>query len=108
MDGSAAPPRTTVGPPTLADHWGLVLAMGVLAVVLGIVLSVWPKATLGLLAVLVSLHLLFSGAVSLVAAIGSRELDRGLRTLVGLSGILSVLLGLVLLRAPQQTVVVVG
>jgi uncharacterized membrane protein HdeD (DUF308 family) len=109
VEESGAPgPVRTSGPSAVADHWGLVLALGILTVGLGIVLSVWPKATLGLLAVLVSLQLMLSGLVSLVSAVGSRTLDRSAKALVGLSGIIAVLLSLVLLRAPQQTLVVVS
>jgi len=112
-DQPAARPTTGTAPTGLtvsvvADHWGLVLGLGILSVLLGIVLSVWPRATLGLLAVLVALQLLASGVLSLVAAIGSGALDRSTRTLVGLSGIVAVLLGLVCLRAPQQTLAVIA
>jgi uncharacterized membrane protein HdeD (DUF308 family) len=103
---SASPPVT--GPTTVADHWGIVLALGVVTIGLGTALAIWPKASVTVLAVLVALQLMASGLVSLVSAVGSRTLDRGARTLVGLSGILAVLLSLVLLRAPQQTLVAVS
>jgi uncharacterized membrane protein HdeD (DUF308 family) len=92
----------------LADHWMLLLTLGVVTVGLGIVLSVWPGPTLHLLAILVSLQLLVTGLVSIVGAVASQTADRGARTITGISGIVGVLVGLVLLRAPQQTVVVVG
>jgi len=102
---SRAPADT---PSAVADHWGVVLALGILTVALGILLSVWPRATLGLLAVLVSIQLMITGLMSLVSAVSSRTLDRSARALVGLSGIIGVLLSLVLLRAPQQTLVVIS
>jgi uncharacterized membrane protein HdeD (DUF308 family) len=109
VDRQDSPMRSlSTGMSPLADHWVLLLTLGVVTVGLGIVLSIWPGPTLRLLAVLVSLQLLVTGLVSIVGAVASQTADRGARTITGIAGIVGVLVGLVLLRAPQQTVVVVG
>lgn len=104
----AVPSSPSVGVTAWADQWGLVLTLGLVTFGLGFVLTFWPEATLRILAVLVSVQLLLTGFVSIVGAVASRTSDRGTRTIVWLSGIFGVLVGLVLLRAPQQTVAVVG
>jgi uncharacterized membrane protein HdeD (DUF308 family) len=101
----------TIDAPTGAvreSPWALVLAAGVVTAACGLALAFWPEATLRILAVIVAVQLLLTGVVSIVGAVAAGGADRGVRALVVLSGILSILVGLVLLRAPQQTVVVVG
>jgi uncharacterized membrane protein HdeD (DUF308 family) len=100
----------TIGGPTgsIREAWGLVLTLGIVTASCGLVLALWPEATLRILAVVVAVQLLLTGLAGIVGAVAGGDVDRGVRALVVLSGILSVLLGLVLLRAPQQTVAVVG
>jgi uncharacterized membrane protein HdeD (DUF308 family) len=88
--------------------WALVLVAGVVTASCGLALAFWPEETLRIVAVIVAVQLLLTGLVSVVGAVAVGNVDRGVRTLVVLSGILSILVGLVLLRAPQQTVVVVA
>jgi uncharacterized membrane protein HdeD (DUF308 family) len=87
----------------LADHWGLVLAYGVVTLGLGIVLAVWPGETLTVCAVL-----LVSGVFRIVTAIAASGLDTALRVLSGLTGALALIVGLLFLRDPLQTVLVIG
>lgn len=94
-----------VGLNRLADHWGLVLAYGVVTLGLGVVLIVWPDATLSVFAVLVAIQLIVSGVLRIVMAIGSDSVSSGMRALVGLSGGLALIVGLLFLREPLQTVV---
>ncbi len=102
--GTAVPPRLT----RLADHWGLVLTFGLLTVVLGLALAVWPEATLKVLALLLAVQLIVTGVLRIVSAVASRQVDGGLRALLGLVGALGVLAGLLLLRAPLQTLTALG
>jgi uncharacterized membrane protein HdeD (DUF308 family) len=92
----------------LAGHWGLVLAYGVLCLVLGLLLAVWPRETLTLSAVLIAVQLLVSGVLRLVMAIGARGIDGGVRVLLGLSGGLALVVGLLCLRDPVQTLLYVS
>jgi uncharacterized membrane protein HdeD (DUF308 family) len=92
----------------LADHWGLVLAYGVVTLGLGVVLAAWPGETLLVCAVLIAIQLIFSGAVRVVMAIAMGSAETGMRVLMGLTGALSLLVGLLCLRDPVQTVVVIG
>lgn len=105
------PPRYGAVPPGLsglAEHWGLVLAYGVLTLGIGVVLAVWPDETLKVVAVLVGIQFLISGVLRIVAAIGSTSLDGGVRALMGLAGALALIVGLLCLRDPLQTLVAIG
>jgi uncharacterized membrane protein HdeD (DUF308 family) len=92
----------------VAEHWGLVLAYGVVTIGVGIVLAAWPDETLKVLAVLIGIQFLVSGVVRIVAAIGATATEGGIRALLGLSGALALIVGLLCLRDPLQTVVAIG
>lgn len=87
---------------SLAEHWGLVLAYGLITLGLGIVLIVWPDASLAVFAVLVAIQLVVAGVVRIVQALSGD----GFRALVGLSGGLALIVGLLILRDPLQSVLV--
>jgi uncharacterized membrane protein HdeD (DUF308 family) len=84
---------------------GLVIGAGVLGMVLGVLILAWPDATIAVIAWLFALHLLATGVVQLVRAF-SRDAGAGDRVLLILLGALSILVGLLCLRAPLQTALV--
>ena len=86
----------------LAEHWGLVLAYGLTTLALGIVLVVWPDASLAVFAVIVAIQLIIAGIVRIVQALSGD----GVRILLGLAGGLALIVGLLVLRDPLQSVLV--
>jgi uncharacterized membrane protein HdeD (DUF308 family) len=92
----------------LGDHWGLVVGYGAVTILLGLVLVIWPKETLVVLAVFLSIQLMVNGVFQIISAFAAHTVDGGVRALLGLSGALSVIVALLCLRAPLQTVVVIG
>lgn len=123
MSASSSPPepdapgttsgthRTLAGPSglsSMADHWGLLLAYGLITMGIGLVLALWPEETLVVVAVIIAIQLIFSGAFRIVSAVASRSLDGGMRAMIGLSGALAVLIGLLCLRSPLQTLAAIG
>lgn len=99
-------PRSGV-PDTLAQagrHWGLFLGFGVVSVLLGIAMVVWPKATVAVIAILLGAWLLVSGVFSLVASFAASEGDTAARVMTGISGALSILLGVLCFRGIFQAV----
>jgi uncharacterized membrane protein HdeD (DUF308 family) len=92
----------------LADHWGLVLTYGLVTLGLGVVLLVWPDATVVVFTVLLAIQLIIAGIFRIVSALAMSHLDGGIRALVGLSGGVALIVGLLVLREPLQTVVVLG
>ena len=91
----------------LVDHWGLVLTYGLVTIGLGLVLVLWPDETLKVLAVLIGIQFIITGVFRLVLAVASRSLDGGARAITGLFGALALILGLLCLRSPLQTVLVI-
>jgi uncharacterized membrane protein HdeD (DUF308 family) len=71
-----------------------VLAYGILTVLAGVAVLVWPGETLLVLAVLFGVQLIVSGIFRLVAALASEDLTGGTRVMLALLGILSVIIGL--------------
>jgi uncharacterized membrane protein HdeD (DUF308 family) len=109
MTPSAAPSYgADAGWRVLAEYWGLVLAYGVLTLGLGIALAVWPDETLKVCAILIGVQLLVGGVFRLVTAIGASALDAPVRVLIGLSGALALIVGMLCLREPLQTFLAIG
>lgn len=85
--------------------WWLVAVMGVLSVVAGIVVLAKPGDSLATLAVIAGIFILVDGLAELVAALGTRTEGRGL---VAVLGVLSVVVGLLLIRHPIHGVTAVA
>ncbi|MFD3663751.1 HdeD family acid-resistance protein [Streptomyces sp. NPDC058659] len=82
--------------------WQALLVAGLASVVLGILVLVWPDASLRVAGVLFGLYLLFSGVMQLVAAFGTHA-TTALRVMAFISGALSILLGLFCFRGAMQS-----
>lgn len=105
---SARSRHSAVTPPSLIDHWGLVLAYGLVTLGLGIALAVWPDASVTVFTVLLAIQLIIAGIFRISAALSVSRSDGGVRALVGLSGGLALIVGLLILRDPLQSVLVLG
>jgi uncharacterized membrane protein HdeD (DUF308 family) len=105
---SGAVPRYGGPMADLVDHWGLLLTYGLITVGLGVILAVWPDETLKVVAILIGIQLIITGVFRLVLAIASSSLDTSSRALVGLFGALALVVGLLCLRSPMQTIMVIG
>jgi uncharacterized membrane protein HdeD (DUF308 family) len=83
----------------LGRHWGWVLGYGVLTLLAGIAVIIWPGETLLVVAVLFGIQLIFSGVFRLVASLSMGEVvGVGTRVLYALLGILSIIIGLWAIR----------
>lgn len=85
-------------------HWGWLLTLGILSALFGICLLFWPSATIVVIAAFVGAYLLVSGIFWIVAAFASSLASTGYRWLLGISGVFSVLLGLMAFRSIAQSV----
>ena len=92
----------------LAEHWGLVLAYGLVTLGLGVALVAWPQASVTVFTVLIAIQLVVAGIFRVISALSMSRIDGGIRALVGLSGGIALIVGLLVLRDPLQTVVVLG
>ena len=91
-----------------AEHWGVVLAYGIVTLGLGIALAVWPDASVTVFTVLLAIQLIIAGIFRIGAALSTSRSEGGVRALVGLSGGLALIVGLLILRDPLQSVLVLG
>ncbi|MGA5100824.1 HdeD family acid-resistance protein [Streptomyces lavendulocolor] len=102
--GPSGPSGDTAGVYALArlgGSWPWLLGSAVATLVPGVLVLVWPEATLHVLAVLIGLYLLVNGAFRFVAAFSRKGHDR----LPGLLlAVLYVLAGVLCLRNPLQTI----
>ncbi|MFI1754682.1 HdeD family acid-resistance protein [Streptomyces sp. NPDC020571] len=87
--------------------WQTVLFTGVASLVLGVLVLVWPGASLLAAGVLFGLYLVISGVLQLAAAFGTHR-RTSLRALAFISGAVSILLGLFCFRGPLQSVLLLA
>lgn len=80
----------------------LTIGLGVFGVVAGLVLLFWPSATLTVLAVVLGIHFLVGGVVTIVGAVGGPDHERVLSLFAGL---VSLIAGVVVIYRPLQTIV---
>jgi uncharacterized membrane protein HdeD (DUF308 family) len=90
MTGEMAGPDTpaSVTAALEATPWWLVLLGGIVAIVFGVVLVLWPEATLMLLVTLLGLYWIVAGFLAIIGAFSARE-KRGWRAFTGFLGILA-------------------
>ncbi|WP_430333571.1 HdeD family acid-resistance protein [Rhodococcus sp. ACT016] len=87
---------------------GLTVVFGLLTLGLGIVMLVWPHATLVVAAVLIAIQVFAFGIIQIVRSFAEVGAPTSARTLTGLSGALAILLGFLVLRSPLQTLVIIA
>jgi uncharacterized membrane protein HdeD (DUF308 family) len=87
--------------------WQVVLLTGVASLILGILVLVWPGASLLAAGVLFGVYLLISGIFQLISAFGTHK-TTALRVLAFISGALSILLGLFCLRGPMRSILLLA
>ncbi|MFG3344267.1 HdeD family acid-resistance protein [Streptomyces sp. NPDC048018] len=87
--------------------WQALLLSGLVALVMGVLVLVWPGQSLTVAGVLFGLYLLVSGVMRLVAAFGT-HMRTSLRVMAFISGALSILLGLFCFRGAMQSVLLLA
>ena len=89
---------------SLARHWGWVLFFGAVMILTGILAVAWPGRTLVVVAVVFGFELIFDGIYRLVGAFAAPLESGGMRVLLALLGILSIIIGLWAVRHALITV----
>ncbi|MEV0342431.1 HdeD family acid-resistance protein [Nocardia sp. NPDC050713] len=87
--------------------WQTVLVTGVLSVILGVVILVWPGKTLVVAGILFGIYLVIAGVLQLVAAFGATK-SAGMRVLYFLSGVLSIIIGVFCFRDELASILLLG
>jgi uncharacterized membrane protein HdeD (DUF308 family) len=96
--GATATPAISTPDAAERSAWWLAVAASILGVVLGVMIIVWPTATLKVVAVLFGLWLLVHGIVRIVQAITGPGLSGGERATLSIIGLFFVVAGVVALR----------
>ena len=85
--------------------WWVLLLFGILSVGFGVVLLVWPGRTVTVVATLFGLLMIISGVVRFITALLAEGVSQ--RWLYVVSAILGVVLGVLVMKYPEQTIGVV-
>jgi uncharacterized membrane protein HdeD (DUF308 family) len=93
---------------TLATAWGqawqVIMAAAVITFVVGLILLVWPKATVVVVAVLIGVALVVTGIFRLIRGFTTPDMSGGTRAAYIIIGLLAALAGLYCLRHISVTV----
>jgi uncharacterized membrane protein HdeD (DUF308 family) len=81
---------------------------GLLALVIGVVILVWPNTTVAILGVLFGLYFLISGIVHVARGLFTKGAPGGSRVLNILLGVLLIVGGIVAIRNPLDSLAVLG
>jgi len=87
------------------NTWQATVGLGVVTVTLGLIVTFYPSATLNAITILFGLLLLASGLFHLIRVFGGNEAHR---VWMGISGLLLIVIGVVMLRHLHLTVALVG
>jgi uncharacterized membrane protein HdeD (DUF308 family) len=87
--------------------WQFLATAGLASIVLGVLVLVWPHATLAVIGVLFGIYLLVSGIFQLAGAFGS-HVPGPMRAVGFVSGALSLLLGLICFRGAAESILLLG
>jgi uncharacterized membrane protein HdeD (DUF308 family) len=85
--------------------WQATVGLGVVTVTLGLIVTFYPSATLNAIAILFGLLLITSGLFHLIRVFGGNQEHR---VWMGISGLLLIVIGVVMLRHLHLTVGLVG
>ncbi len=106
-DGAGGGP-VGLGPMIARMAWGATLAAAVGMLAAGVLLLVWPKATLTVVAILIGAALLVAGVFRLVDGIMARGESGGMRAADVVIGLLAIIAGLYCLKHHDLTILVVA
>jgi uncharacterized membrane protein HdeD (DUF308 family) len=96
------------GPDFARNAWPAFIAAGLAAIAVGVILLVWPKATLAIVAVLVGASLIVAGMLRLIDGFTAHEASGGRRVAHVLIGLLAIIVGLYCIRHYHLTIAVLA
>jgi uncharacterized membrane protein HdeD (DUF308 family) len=95
VSGTRLPPIASAVVGRLAENWWLLLLRGLAAIAFGVLAFFWPGITLVALTYLWGAYAIIEGIFALGAAFSASGVDAGPRWWLGLSGVVSILAGIV-------------
>src|ERR1700746_2870332 len=90
---------------TVGGSWQTVLIVGIVTLILGLIVAFHPSASLNVIAVLIGVLMVIAGLFHLVRMFSSGESHR---VWLGISGLLLIVLGVILIRHLDLTVPFMG
>ena len=96
------------GPHFARTAWPAFIAASLGAIAVGVILLVWPKATLAIVAVLVGASLIVAGMLRLIDGFTAHEASGGRRVAHVLIGLLAIIVGLYCIRHYHLTIAVLA
>ncbi|TLG09768.1 HdeD family acid-resistance protein [Nocardia cyriacigeorgica] len=87
--------------------WQSILVTGLLSVVLGVLILVWPGKTVLVAGIIFGIYLVVSGLLQLVAAFAAPA-SAGMRVLYFISGVLSIVIGVFCFRDELTSILLLG
>ncbi len=87
----------------LGRTWGALLAAGIITLGLGIIVLVWPKETAVVVGWLLGIYLIVAGVFQLVQSF-TGDRSGGIRALLAIGGVLSLILGFFAFRSVAHSV----
>lgn len=98
----------TTAPPSLLPHlWKATLVSGVLAIILGVLVLVWPGITILVAAIFFGAYLLITGIAQVVFAF-SLHVTAGGRVLLFISGAAALILAVLCFRSLQDSILLLA
>jgi uncharacterized membrane protein HdeD (DUF308 family) len=104
--GPHLPPIASALMGTLAENWWLLLLRGLAAIAFGVIAFFWPGITLAALVYLWGAYAIIDGVIAIWAAFNISGGDAGPRWWLGLSGVVSILAGIVAFAYTGMTALV--
>jgi uncharacterized membrane protein HdeD (DUF308 family) len=89
----------------VARHgWEFLLGLGIVSVLIGVVILVWPDQTLRVVGVLFGIYLLVSGVIEIIVAFAPEFRSGWSRFFSAVAGALSIFLGLISFRGAAEQI----
>ncbi|MGI9599004.1 MAG: HdeD family acid-resistance protein [Acidimicrobiales bacterium] len=101
----SAVPNTRQAVFDAVDAWPVVLFVGLVTAMIGLLVLAWPDETLEIVSILFGIQLLLFGVFRLISAFSNRT---SAPVLLGLVGVLGMVVGVVVLRNPFESIAVLA
>jgi uncharacterized membrane protein HdeD (DUF308 family) len=98
------PPNRRIGT-LLARNWWTLALRGVLAILFGVAVFIWPAISIAVLVALFGFFVLLSGILAVIAALGSREPEEN-KWLLLFKGIVGIIAGVLVFFWPRITALI--